>query len=73
MENSCLFDEQIDPPGKFMSVRRTNGLSWKIIKLIDQQMKDEIPVALEYVIIYLYIIYLKRMPKFRSISQIRGF
>ena len=25
MENSCLFDEQMDPPGKFMSVRGTNG------------------------------------------------
>ena len=22
---SCLFDEQMDPPGKFMSVRGTNG------------------------------------------------
>ena len=30
LENSCLFEEHIDPPGKFMSVRRTDGPSWKI-------------------------------------------
>ena len=30
LENSCLFEEQMDPPGKFMSVRGTDGPSWKI-------------------------------------------
>ena len=30
LENSCLFEEHIDAPGKFMSVRRTDGSSWKI-------------------------------------------
>ena len=30
LKNSCLFEEHIDPPGKFMSVRRTDGPSWKI-------------------------------------------
>ena len=30
MENSSLFEEHIDPPGKFMSVRGTDGPSWKI-------------------------------------------
>ena len=30
LENSCLFKEHIDSPGKFMSVRRTDGPSWKI-------------------------------------------
>ena len=30
MKNTCLFEEHIDPPGKLMSVRRTDGPSWKI-------------------------------------------
>ena len=30
LENLCLFEEHIDPPGKFMSVRQTDGPSWKI-------------------------------------------
>ena len=39
-ENSCLFDEQMDPSGKFMSVRRTNGPSWKIIKRLLLEKKN---------------------------------
>ena len=40
LENSCLFDEQMDPPGKFMSVRGTNGPSWKIIKRLFLEKKN---------------------------------
>ena len=40
LENSCLFEEHIDPPGKFMSVRRTDGPSWKIhVDLYDIEMR----------------------------------
>ena len=32
----------MDPPGKFMSVRRTNGLSWKIIKRLLLEKRTDI-------------------------------
>ena len=41
LENSCLFDEQMNPPGKFMSVRGTNGPSGKIIKKLLLEKKNK--------------------------------
>ena len=32
----------MDPPGKFMSVRGTNGPSWKIIKKVAPEKKEQI-------------------------------